>query len=139
MTAPRGGNDNKRAGRSGAAPDTMRTFPRFSRREVMTTAIMIRGKAVSIKGLPKSVQTKFRRAVAFSGAPSVSCWLSNKIRRLIREQEQIHGDLMNALTPDEIDIVEVIQSGANDPEHIGAETMLAQGRLEFILSDLVDR
>lgn len=100
---------------------------------------MARGKALYVRGLPKSVQIKFRRAVVFSGARSQSAWLAAMIRRLIREQELKHGDLMIALTPDEADIVDVVQGGANDPEHISEETMLAPQRLDLILTDLVDR
>lgn len=46
---------------------------------------------------------------------------------------------MNALTPDERDILKVINAGANDPEYIASETMLAPSRLKPMLDDLVDR
>jgi hypothetical protein len=59
--------------------------------------------------------------------------------RTILEQEAKHGDLLHALTPDERDIIEVIESGANDPEHMAAETMLTPSRLASILDDLVSR
>ena len=61
------------------------------------------------------------------------------VRRTIREQEAKYGDLLDALTPDERDVIEVIQSGANDPEYIASETMLAPSRLAPILDDLVSR
>src|SRR5262245_25483079 len=105
----------------------------------MTTTIIARGRALSIKGLPKSVLIKFRRAVIFSGARSQSAWLSRMVRQLIREQESKYGDLLNALTPDETDIIEVVEDGANDPEHIAAEMMMPLSRLEPILADLVER
>ena len=100
---------------------------------------MSRGNSIRLKGLPKSIQTKFRRAVALTGARSQSAWLSTMIRKLIREQEAKYGDLMAALTPDEVDIVEVVQNGANDPEHIAEETLLSAGRLDLMLFDLVER
>jgi hypothetical protein len=46
---------------------------------------------------------------------------------------------MNALTPDERDILKVIKAGANDPEYIASETMFSPSRLAPILADLVDR
>jgi len=73
------------------------------------------------------------------GAPSVSAWLSRAIRRVIREQESKHGDLMSALTQDEQDVIDVIELGAADPEHICAEVMLPSSRVESILADLVSR
>jgi DNA-binding MarR family transcriptional regulator len=100
---------------------------------------MGRGRAVSIKGLPKSIRAKFRRAVIFSGARSQSAWLARAIRRLIRQQEEKYGDLLTALTPDELDIIEAIQSGANDPEHIAEEMMMPPGKLDLMLDDLVER
>src|SRR5262245_23286375 len=105
----------------------------------MTTTIIARGTALSIKGLPKSVLIKFRRAVIFSGARSQSAWLARAVRRLIHEQENKHGDLLTAFTPDELDIIEAIQNGANDPEHIAEEMMMQARRLQFILDDLVSR
>ena len=103
------------------------------------TASRARGTALSIQGLPKSVHLRFKRATMLDGAPSVSAWLSRAIRRVIREQESKHGDLMSALTQDEQDVIDVIELGAADPEHICAEVMLPSSRVESILADLVSR
>ena len=105
----------------------------------MNTTTKSRGNSVRILGLPKRLKIKFRRAVILSGEQSQSKWLSNQIRRLIRQQEKVHGDLMNALTPTEIEITEAIEDGANDPEHIAAEMMMPLSRLDPILEDLVER
>jgi DNA-binding MarR family transcriptional regulator len=98
-----------------------------------------RGESIELKGLPKQLRRQFRRAVFLDGAPSVSAWLSRMVRRTILEQEAKHGNLLNALTPDERDILKVIKAGANDPEYIASETMLAPSRLAPILADLVER
>ena len=100
---------------------------------------MARGTSVRIKGLPKTLNVKFRRAVMLDGGPSVSAWLFRMVRKTILAQEAKHGDLLHALTPDERDIFDVVRSGANDPEHIAKETMLSQARLASILEDLVAR
>jgi hypothetical protein len=105
----------------------------------MTAISMARGNSVRLKGLSRSQALKFRRAVILAGAPSVSAWLSRSVNRLIREMESKYGDILNALTQDEADILEVIESGANDPEHIAAETMLPPSKLEPILADLISR
>src|SRR5262245_24789369 len=104
----------------------------------MTTS-RSRGTALSIQGLPKSVLLRFKRAAMLDGAPSVSAWLSRAIRRCIREQESKHGDLLSALTQDERDVIDVIELGAADPEHICAEVMLPPSRVEPILADLLNR
>jgi DNA-binding MarR family transcriptional regulator len=98
-----------------------------------------RGESIELKGLPKQLRRQFRRAVFLDGAPSVSAWLSRMVRRTILEQEAKHGNLLNALTPDERDILKVIKAGANDPEYIASETMIPPSRLATMLADLVDR
>src|SRR5262245_50323941 len=118
----------------GAPQETLELFSRQ-----FMTASRARGNALSIQGLSKSENLRFKRAAMLDGAPSISAWLSRAIRRVIRDQEAKHGDLLNALTQDERDILEVIESGANDPEHISAEVMISQKRLDPILADLLAR
>jgi hypothetical protein len=105
----------------------------------MSTVAKSRGNSVRILGLPKLLKIKFRRAVILAGEQSQSKWLANQVRRLIRQQEKLHGDLMSALTPTEIEIIEVVEDGANDPEHIAAEMMMPFSRLGPLLADLVER
>lgn len=105
----------------------------------MIVEAMRRGNSVRILGLPKQLKLKFRRAVILAGEQSQSKWLAQQIRRLIRQQEKIHGDLLNALTLTEIEIIEIIQDGASDPEHMAKEMMMTQRQLAPILADLVNR
>jgi len=82
----------------------------------------------------------FRRSLALSGAGSQSQWLSGQVRRLIREQQEIHGeDLLRVLTIEETEIVSVIRSGAAEFPQIVEESMIAESRVRVILDDLVDR
>ena len=98
------------------------------------------GDAVRILGLPRRLHRLFRRSLALSGAGSQSQWLSGQVRRLIREQQEIHGDdLLRVLTIEETEIVTVIRSGAAEFPQIVEESMLAESRVRTILDDLVDR
>lgn len=96
-------------------------------------------KAVKILGLPKNIRLKFRRAIFFSGARSQSEWLQSKIRKLIREQEAIHGDLLNALTPEENEILDAIKDGAAEPEQIAEETLLSPAKVAALIESLLER
>jgi hypothetical protein len=98
-----------------------------------------RGKAVQIRGLHKTQQAKFRRAVALAGSPSVSSWLSTAIRRLIAEQEAKYGNLMAVLTPDEADVVLAVRSGSSRLQGIAEETHLSLKKAEAILEELAGR
>lgn len=98
------------------------------------------GDAVRILGLPRRLHRLFRRSLQLSGAGSQSQWLSGQVRRLIREQQEIHGeDLLRVLTIEETEIIAVIRSGAAEFPQIVEESMLAESRVRAILDDLVDR
>src|SRR5262245_28326528 len=92
-----------------------------------------------IFGLSSQVRKKFARALRLSGAGSQSKWLQAQVLRFIRRQEEIHGDLLLALTADEQWLVEVIASGAAEPDHIAEETGYAKAAVERLLDDLVER
>lgn len=97
------------------------------------------GHAIRILGLSPDTRRLFRRALALSGAGSQSRWISAKIRQLIREQQERHGDLMQALTEDEHDLIEVIRSGAAEIQHIVVESLLSEKQVEAMLADLIKR
>lgn len=98
------------------------------------------GNCVKILGLPKSLHRSFRRALALSGAGSQSQWLHAQVRRLIREQQELHGDnLLRVLTSEESEIVSAIQSGAAEFPQIVEESMIAEHRVRAIIDDLVER
>lgn len=98
-----------------------------------------RGGAVRVLGLPPSVRVKFQRAVQLTGRGTQSQFLANAIRQIIREAEAAHGNLLAVLTPDEAEIVRVIRDGAAEFSQIVEETMIAAGRAEKLLTELVDR
>ncbi len=98
-----------------------------------------RGKAVQVRGLAKSQQAKFRRAVALSGSPSVSSWLSTAIRRLIAEQEAKYGNLLAVLTPDEADVLAAVKDGCCRAQSVAEETHLSLKKAEFLLDELAGR
>jgi predicted transcriptional regulator len=100
---------------------------------------MKRGSAVQIRGLSRLLYRELSRATQLAGFRSVSEWLFRQTRAFIAEQRRIHGDLMDALTPLEEDILRVVRDGANDPEHIAEETMISARKLGRLLADLVDR
>lgn len=103
-------------------------------------AIMARrGTSVRVLGLSKSLQVKYRRAVALSGARSQSQHLLSMIRRAILEAEQKHGDLLHALTPEEQDVLGVIEAGAAEVSQIAEETLLTVRRVEQVLDELIAR
>jgi hypothetical protein len=95
--------------------------------------------SLKVRGLSSQVRKKFSRALRLSGAGSQSQWLLVQINRFIRQQEVKHGDLMLALTADEQWLVEVVASGAAEPDHIAEETGFALTAVERLLADLVDR
>jgi len=99
---------------------------------------MARGNATSLKNLPKQLRAPFRRALQLAGY-SQSKWLRDSVRQFIKAQKQKHGDLFSALTIEEEDILATIESGANDPEHLSAETLIPLSKLKQVLEDLVDR
>jgi len=98
-----------------------------------------RGTSVRLLGVPKSLRIKFQRAVALSGAPSQSSFLSSMVRRTVLDAEQRHGDLLNVLTPEEADIVQVVTSGAAEIQQIIEETLLSAKKVEQLLDGLVER
>ena len=98
------------------------------------------GHTIRIHGLPKTTRRLFRRALALSGAGSQAQWLSTQIRRLIREQEeQFGGDLLRVLTSEERDLLDVIKSGAAEPQQIVEESLLPAKKVEAMLADLIER
>jgi hypothetical protein len=111
---------------------------RFFKEEV-SAMVMQRGNAIRMWGLSRALHRKLIRAIQLAGFRSLSEWLLRQTLHFISEQEQIHGNLLTALTPIEADVVRAIENGANDPEHIAQETMIAMKRLNRILADLVDR
>src|SRR5215475_9870481 len=125
--------------RSPAAVERRQKLQSIFPSEIMAEKSRARGNALSIQGLTKSEKLRFKRAAILAGAPSISAWLSRSIARLIREMESKHGDILNALTPAEQDIMEAVESGAAEPEHIASEAMIPPSRLEIILADLVSR
>lgn len=98
-----------------------------------------RGTSVRLLGVPRSLRIKFQRAVALSGAPSQSSFLSSMVRRTVLDAEQRHGDLLNVLTPEEADIVQVVTSGAAEIQQIIEETLLSAKKVEQLLDGLVER
>jgi hypothetical protein len=92
-----------------------------------------------ISGLPQKLRSKFSRALALSNAGSQSGWLLVQINRFIRQQEAKHGDLDLALTADEQWVVEVVESGAAEPQQIAEETGFDAETVAELLDDLVDR
>jgi hypothetical protein len=94
---------------------------------------------VKIHGLSPKIRKKFNRALRLSNQGPQSRWLLTQINRFIRQQESKHGDLDLALTADEQWVVEVVESGAAEPEHIAEETGFALTAVLRILADLVDR
>lgn len=98
------------------------------------------GESVRILGLPKRLHKLFRRSLALSGAGSQSQWLSGQVRRLIREQQEIHGEnLLCVLTVEESEVVAVIRDGAAELQQIVEESMITESRVRAILDDLVER
>jgi len=94
---------------------------------------------VKIHGLSPKTRKKFNRALRLTNQGSQSRWLLTQINRFIRNQEMKFGDLLLALTADEEWIVEVVESGAAEPEQICEETGFALVAIERMLSDLVER
>ena len=110
----------------------------------LTKAVLIpmssrRGNSIQLRGLSKGQQAKFRRAVALSGAPSVSSWLSTAIRRLIAEQEAKYGNLSAVLTPDESDVLNAVRSGACRLQNVAEETHISAKKAEATLEELAGR
>ena len=95
--------------------------------------------SLKVRGLSSQIRKKFSRALRLSGVGSQSQWLLVQINRFIRQQEVKHGDLLLALTVDEQWLVEVVASGAAEPEHIAAETGFGLASVERLLAELVDR
>src|SRR5262245_47605434 len=104
----------------------------------MIVLSMGRGRSVQIRGLSAQLHNEFRRAVAIDGC-SQSEWLINKVRQFVRAQRRKYGDLFSILTPDEQSIIEVIDDGAAEFEHIRDETMIPARRVEQVLAALVER
>lgn len=98
-----------------------------------------RGNSVRVLGLSPSLQVKFRRAVALMGRGSQSQFLAASIRRLIQEAEQQHGNLLTVLTPDEEDVVRAVADGAAELQQIIEETLIAAGKVEKLLTELIGR
>jgi hypothetical protein len=94
---------------------------------------------VKIFGLSSQTRKKFNRALRLAGAGPQSKWLLTQIHRFIKQQEEKHGDLFFALTADEQWLVEVVASGAAEPEQIAQETDFALSAVERLLADLVAR
>lgn len=92
-----------------------------------------------LSGLPQKMRSKFARALALSNAGSQSGWLLTQINRLIAQQEAKHGDLLLALNAQEQWIVEVIASGAAEPQQIAEETRFDAETVSRLLEDLVER
>ncbi len=98
-----------------------------------------RGESVRVLGLPVTLQVKFRRAVQLTGQGSQAQYLHSVIRKLIREAEAAHGNLLTVLTPDEDEVVRVINDGAAEFGQIVEETLIAAGKVEKLLTELIDR
>ena len=97
------------------------------------------GQAVRILGVPKSTRKLFRRALALFGAGSQSKWLQSQIRRYIKQAEEKFGeDLLKALTDEEKDILNIIESGAAEIQHIAEESLLPEKQVQKILADLIE-
>ena len=94
---------------------------------------------LTISGLDRKDRQKFTRAIALSNAGSQSQWLLIQVKRFIRQQEAKHGNLLLALTAEEQWIVEVVASGAAEPDHIAEETGFDSETVDRLLADLVDR
>lgn len=92
-----------------------------------------------LSGLPHRLRSKFARALALSNAGSQSAWLLTQINRFIKEQEAKHGDLLLALTAEEKWLVEVVSSGAAEPQQIAEETGFDAATVENLLDELVER
>ncbi len=99
---------------------------------------MARGRSVQIRGLSRQLHNEFRRAVALDGC-SMSQWLAGRVRQFVRSQKRKHGDLFSVLTPEEQDVVETIQDGCAEFDHIVDETLIPARRVECVLADLVQR
>jgi hypothetical protein len=101
---------------------------------------MGRSKAVKILNLPKPIREQFIRALALSGAGSQSSWIYAQIRRFIRQQQEQFGeDLFQVLTAEERDLINVIESGAAEIQHIAQESLLPLYQVERLLNDLIAR
>jgi hypothetical protein len=94
---------------------------------------------LKIYGLSPKIRKKFNRALDLAGAGSQSQWLLTMINRFIRQAEIKHGDLLLALTAEEQWVVEVIASGAAEPEQIAQETGFEMAVAMRVLADLVER
>jgi len=92
-----------------------------------------------LSGLSHRLRSKFARALALSNAGSQSAWLLTQINRFIKEQEAKPGDLLFALTAEEKWLVEVVSSGAAEPQQIAEETGFDAETLASLLEDLVER
>src|SRR5262245_39814029 len=94
---------------------------------------------IRIFGLPHRLRSKFARALALSNGGSQSGWLLVQINRLIKQQEAKHGDLLLALTAEEQWLVEVVASGAAEPQQIAEESGFDAETVNHLLDDLVER
>src|SRR5215813_11380100 len=90
-------------------------------------------------GLNPKTRKKLKRALLLSGGGSQSRWLLTVVNRFIHQQEAKHGDLLLALTAEEQWIVEVIASGAAEPQQIAEETRFDAETVSRLLEDLVER
>lgn len=92
-----------------------------------------------LSGLPQRLRTKLTRAIALANGSTQSGWLLVQINRFIKQQEAKHGDLLLALNAEEQWIVEVIGSGAAEPQQIADETGFDAEAVAELLEDLVER
>jgi len=105
----------------------------------MPAIAMARGTAIKISGLSPNLHRRLIRAAQLAGFRSLSEFLFRQTQHFIAEQEEIYGDVLNALVPLERDVIKVIRRGANDPDHIQEETRIPKKKLGRILADLVRR
>lgn len=106
---------------------------------VMTEKPKQRGNSVRVIGLPPIIHRKLNRARMLAGYASLSQWAGRMIRSFIDEQESIFGDLLTAMTPVEISVMRVIQSGAAELEQIIEESMMGGRKVRPIVCDLLER
>lgn len=91
-----------------------------------------------IGGISRKTRRKFERALLLEGAGNQSRWLLAMINRFIAGAEQKHGDLFAALTAEERWLVEVVHSGAAEPQQIAEETGINIRRATKLVNDLVE-
>lgn len=97
-------------------------------------------KSVRVINLPKPLRRLFVRSLSLHGAGSQAKWIESQIRRYIVEAREKYGDdLFRVLTPEEAEVVRVMERGAWTLADIMRESMLSEKRVREILDDLTER